>query len=376
MKIDSSTYSKINNVSKEDSTTSFWKRDISFKRNKITDKLKERFYGDFLTLLSAGVDVRQTVEILSQNDKNNYYLEVLTQLKEKLVNGKTLSEAMASFSDFTSYEVNSVKIGEETGTLLVILKHLSEFYMGKIRLKKLLVKALSYPFLILIVTFGVLIFMLNFVVPKFQEMFEQSNKKLPEITQRVIELSDFFKANLFLIFIAIGILILTLYIFREKLWFRKYSSWILSKIPFLGKLIEEIYTVRFYQFMYLLTNAKHNLVDSINLVKQVIGYYPIENALRNTEQDLRTGESLHFSLEQSGFFDLRLITLIKVAESSNSLDTMFEKLAKQESENVEIKTQTFGSVIEPIFIIFVGLVVGILVISMYMPLLNIGTIID
>lgn len=377
MKIDVSKYKEASE--QIDSTVrkeSIWNRDISLTKRKMNDKLKERFYNDFLTLLKAGIDVQNTLEILSTDKKNKNYLGIIKHIEKELIKGKTLSESMKSVGEFSKYEVNSIKIGEETGNLLLILEQLNQFFYGKIKLRKLLIKAISYPLFILLITIGVLIFMLNYVVPMFEDVFARFDKELPALTQNILTLSAFLQ-NYFLYIVLVSIAIVSwLYFQRKKLWFRKIFSQLSMKIPFFGGLIKQIYLARFYQFMYLLTNAKHNLVESVGLVREVIGFYPIEKALEKTEEDLRKGEFLHASLGKSGFFNTRLITLVKVAENSNQLDKMFEKLSIQEQENLEIKTETMGSIIEPMMIIIIGLLVAIILVAMYIPLFNLGNLLE
>ena len=342
----------------------------------MNDKLKDRFYSDFLTLLKAGIDVQHTLEILTSDKKNKKYLDVIVSIEKELVRGKTLSQSMNSTGHFTKYEVNSIKIGEETGNLLLILEQLSQFFQGKIKLRKLIIKALSYPSFIFLVSFLVVIFMLNYVVPMFEDVFVRFDKELPPLTLNILKLSDFIQNYIGYILLVLVIIVSWFYFQRNKLWFRRSFSAIILRIPFFGGLMKQIYLARFYQFMYLLTNAKHNLVDSVNLVKEVIGFYPIEKALEKTEEDLRKGEFLHTSLAKSNFFESRFLTLVRVAENSNQLDSMFEKLSSQEQENVELKTETMGSILEPTMIIVVGSFVALILIAMYVPLLNLGNLFE
>ena len=377
MKIDVTKYNEESiRFAPKEKKEAFWNRDISFSPKKLKDTLKERFYNNFLTLLKAGIDVQNTLEILSAEKKTNNYLKTIQQIKTQLIKGKTLSESIESTGEFSNYEVNSIKIGEETGHLLLILEQLNQFFYGKIKLKKLLIKAITYPLFILFITIGVLVFMLNYVVPMFKDVFARFDKELPALTQKILGLSEFLQHYFLYLLIGFIGVIIWFYFQRKKIWFRKIFSQISLRIPFFGGLIKQIYLARFYQFMYLLTNAKHNLVDSIRLVHAVIGFYPIEKALEKTEEDLRKGENLHISLSKSGFFDTRLITLIKVAENSNQLDSMFEKLSVQEQETLEIKTETMGSIIEPIMIIIIGILVAVILVAMYIPLFNLGTLLD
>lgn len=375
MKIDLEKYKNSQKTVEEQSKSEpFWKRDISFSKKRLNDKLKERFYNDFLTLIKAGIDVQKTLNILSSDKKNKKYISVIQHIEKELIQGKTLSDSMKSSAEFSDYEINSIKIGEETGNFTLILEQLNQFFYGKIKLRKLLIKAISYPIFILVVAVGVIFFMLQYVVPMFENVFSQFDQELPELTQKILLLSELLQKYFLYIVVLLIVIISWVYSQRKKLWFRKISTNIVIRIPFFGGLIKQIYLARFYQFMYLLTNAKHNLVKSVGLVKNVIGFYPIEMALDKTENDLRKGEFLNTSLKKSGFFDTRLITLVEVAENSNQLDRMFEKLSIQEQESLEIKTQMMGSILEPLFIILVGVIVVAVLVAMYLPLFNLSNI--
>jgi len=210
--------------------------------------------------------------------------------------------------------------------------------------------------------------MLRFVVPMFGDVFKRFGGHLPWITEKIIGISDamennFWKGALLLI-LAIAFVLFT----RKTERFREIFSKILLRTPLVGNLVRKIYLARFCNSMRLLINAKLPLLRAIALIRQMIRYYPIESSLQKVENDIMNGKSLHASLQQFGVYPPKMIQLVKVGEETNQLDYFFGKISEQYIEEVEHKTSTLSSVMEPLIIIFLGLIVGVILISMYLPL--------
>ena len=176
-----------------------------------------------------------------------------------------------------------------------------------------------------------------------------------------------------LFMISIVIFVLTQ---NKKEWFRKYASAILIRIPLIGEIISKIFIARFCTSMALLTSSKVPIIRAIKLIRQMIDFYPIEQSLIVIENDIMNGISLHKSLEKFSIYPKRMVSLVKVGEEVNQLEGFFEKIGKQYTEDVEHKTGMISSFIEPIMIIFLGLVVGTILVAMYLPLFSIGRLMN
>lgn len=352
----------------------FLKKQFTFSK-KLSDKKKGFIYKDLSTLLKAGIDFKTALTIVRDEQKNDLAKSIMDSLLNDVVKGKGLFEAMEATNQFSPYEIFSVKIGEETRKLNNILDELQRFFQRKVKLKKQIISILTYPAFILILTFATLYFMLTYVVPLFESVFNQFDKELPTLTKYVIALSDNFN-TFFSIFIAFTILIaFTFQRVKNKPSFKRITSKLLLRIPFFGKLIKEIYLTRFCQSMALLLVSKTSLVESLNLVKKMIGYYPIEQALSTVEKDIVRGNSLGNSLSKFSIFDTNIISMVKVAEQVNQLDSMFLNLANHYDEEVEHKTKVMGTIIEPLLILFIGGIVGIIMVSMYAPMFDLSKVI-
>jgi type IV pilus assembly protein PilC len=163
-----------------------------------------------------------------------------------------------------------------------------------------------------------------------------------------------------------------LYYQRKQIWFRKVLSIFIINIPIFGNVIKKIYLARFCQAMAFLLNSKVALLKTVELIAQMIQFYPIEHSLNQAEDSILNGNSLNETLEQFKFYPEELIALIKVGEEASQLDTMFSKLAEQYNDEVEQQTKAIGSLLEPILIIGLGVIVGFILIAMYMPLFQLS----
>lgn len=347
-------------------------KELSFG-NSFKDKKKERFYSELSMLLSSGIDVKTALELVIEGEKNKKNKMLFEEITERVVGGYSLSEAVKMSNKFSDYEYYSLKIGEESGDVTVVLNDLARYYSKRIEQKRKLVSAFSYPAIVTITAIGTVIFMLRFIVPMFEDVFKRFGGKLPFLTEMIIGFSE--SVGRYGIWIFSGFLSITIIIFfqRKKEWMRRYGAAFMSKIPLIGNLIEKTYIARFCHAMALLTEAKNPLLHSIQLARKMVGYYPLEKALEKIEIDILNGCSLHQSMRAFSLFEPKIISLIKVAEEVNQLDKIFNQLNKQYSEEVEHRTQVLSSLLEPILIVLIGVFVALILIAMYLPLFQLSS---
>lgn len=346
----------------------FLNRDISFGNGQLSDKKKEEFYLEFSTLLLSGVDLKTAFDLLLLDHKNNKDGKTFHAIKEAVLKGESLSEAIQNSGRFSSYEYFSIRIGEETGKLGEVMKELGSFYKSKISQRRKIVSALTYPAIVMTTSLGAVFFMLKFVVPMFADVFTRFGGELPAITALILNISLFLDRTFWWgVLILVGIF-LFFYVNRKKLWYRKWSAIIQLRLPLFGDIIRKIHLARFANTMRLLVSTNTPLLQSIQLVQQMTDFYPIAQSLQETEQYILQGESLHASLAKFPFYPAKTVQLIRVGEEVNRLDFFFEKISSQLTEEVEYKTSTLSSLLEPFIIIFLGLVVGLILIAMYLPM--------
>jgi type IV pilus assembly protein PilC len=346
----------------------FLNKDISFGSSQLNDRKKEAFYLELSTLLLSGIDLKTSLELILIEQDKNKEKQTFSSVKEKVLLGSPFSESLKQTKMFSDYEYYSIRIGEETGKLGEVLTDLAHFFKNKISQRRKIISAVTYPVIVLCTSMGAVFFMLKFVVPMFADVFTRFGGELPWITAMIIKASDFIDSTFWFGLLTLISIFVFLFLSKEKLWFRKWSSKILLKIPVVGDIISKIYLARFANTMRLLVSTNTPLLRSIALVKEMIGFYPLEESLESAERSILLGESLHQSLSPFTFYPPKLIQLIKVGEEVNRLDYFFAKIADQYTEEVEHKTGTISSLLEPLIIIFLGLVVGLILIAMYLPM--------
>ena len=352
---------------------SLLQKDIRLFGSGIKDKIKERYYSELAVLLSSGIDIKSAFDIIIAGQRRKKDAEVFRKIQYDIIKGEGLSGAMHKTGKFSDYEYYSIKIGEESGRIIEVVKELSRYFTTRIKQRRQISGALTYPLLVLIVAVGVVVFMLNVIVPMFAEVFTRFSGELPLITQKIMNLSAFFRDH-FMWFLIAPLLLLILHkIFKRYHTYKKAYTHMLLRLPFFGSLLNMVYLNRFCQSMGLLSRSKTPMLRTISLVKRMIGFYPYTLALGRIEEDIVKGKMLYESLSHFRIFDHRVVTLTKVGEEVNQLGEIFLKLNQQYTEELEHRMSVMGNLLEPILILFVGVLVMIILIAMYLPLFQLST---
>ncbi|MCT1526447.1 type II secretion system F family protein [Sphingobacterium hotanense] len=342
--------------------------DISFGNRQLTDKKKEEFYLEFSTLLLSGIDIRTAFDLILVDQKKGKRSNIFELIRNDVILGASLSQGIENSAKFSNYEIQSIKIGEETGKLAEILKELAIYYKSKIAQRRKIISALTYPIIVMCTSFGAVFFMLKFVVPMFADVFNRFGGELPWITAQILNLSNFIdKTFIYFLLVIVGLIVL-LYYHRKKRWFRKWSANIILRIPVVKDIVKKIHLSRFANTMRLLISTNTPLLQSLQLIRQMSDFYPIHESLGPIEEAVLHGQSLHASLDKFPFYPKKMIQLIKVGEEVKKLDFFFEKISQQYTDEVEYQTSTLSTLLEPLIIIFLGLIVGLILIAMYLPM--------
>lgn len=349
---------------------------VSFSLGKrFSDKQKEIFYRELGMLLKSGVDFKKALEIISNQTSSRFERQLVLKIKENVVEGRSIHESMKESEQFSPYEYFSVQIGEETRKLEEVLSELQKYFNRKIQMRRQVISVMTYPAIVMTVTVLVLYFMLNKVVPMFSSVFKQFGSELPKSTQVIIKISNH-SGLIFGIFafVCIGSAILHKML-KGKDTYRLYVANFIIRTPYFGNLVRKIYLSRFCQAMNLLITSRTTLIASLSLTSKMINFYPIEIAIHEICSDITKGLSLSDSLRKHKIFENKMISMLEVAEQVNQLDLMFERLTEQYNEEINHKTKMIGVVMEPMIIIFIGAIVGVIMISMYAPMFDLSKII-
>jgi type IV pilus assembly protein PilC len=291
-----------------------------------------------------------------------------------ILEGTPFSESIKNSKDFTEYEYYSLKIGEETGTLQKVTKELGLFFRRRNEQHRTVMNALSYPIVVLITAMLAVLFMLRYVVPMFGDIFKQNQVELPWLTKMVVSASNLFQRYFWAALLLLILIFVLRKIISKKIWYRKVASRLLLKIPFIGDLVRKMYVGQFTQAVALLTTAKVPVLNSIQLTKKMIDFYPLQIALQHIESKILQGNSLSESLKEHSIFDAKMVSLLKVAEETNQNEFIFERLTTQYNDEIQYKSKMLSTALEPLIIIFLGALVAVILIAMYLPMFTLSTV--
>jgi type IV pilus assembly protein PilC len=330
------------------------------------------FTRQFSVMIDAGLPLVQCLEILASQQENKFFQKVLTNTRSQVEGGATLSAAMRSSPKvFDPLYVNMVEAGETGGILDTILQRLSSYIEKNVKLQRAVKSALVYPVGVLTVAGGVITLLLWKVVPIFATLFAGLGVDLPLPTKIVIALSNFV-GSIFglLIFIALGA-----GIFGLKVWYgtpqgRFVLDSIILKLPVLGILMRKIAVARFTRTLGTLISSGVPILEGLDITARTAGNAVVEKALQQVRKSLEEGKSLTEPLKESEVFPGMVTQMIAVGEQTGAMDAMLQKIADFYEEEVDAAVKDLLTALEPIMIVFLGVVVGGVVISMYLPLFS------
>jgi type IV pilus assembly protein PilC len=330
------------------------------------------FTRQFSVMIDAGLPLVQCLEILASQQENKLFQKVLTNTRSQVEGGATLSAAMrTSPKVFDPLYVNMVEAGETGGILDTILQRLSTYIEKNVKLQRAVKSALVYPVGVLTVAAGVITLLLWKVVPIFATLFAGLGVDLPLPTKIVIGLSNFI-GSIFglLILVALGAAI-----FGLKVWYgTKQGRFVLDslvlKLPVLGVLMRKIAVARFTRTLGTLISSGVPILEGLDITAKTAGNAVVERALQQVRRSLEEGKSLTEPLRDSEVFPGMVTQMIAVGEQTGAMDAMLQKIADFYEEEVDAAVKDLLTALEPIMIVFLGVVVGGVVISMYLPLFS------
>jgi len=330
------------------------------------------FTRQFSVMIDAGLPLVQCLEILSSQQENKTFQKVLAGTRGSVEGGSTLSAAMKQYPKvFDPLYTNMVEAGETGGILDTILQRLSSYIEKNVKLQRAVKSALVYPIGVLTIAVGVIVLLLWKVVPIFATLFAGLGVSLPLPTRIVIGLSHFVGSIFgFLIFVgAIAIIV------GIKIWYgtpggRMALDTILLKLPVLGLLLRKIAVARFTRTLGTLISSGVPILEGLDITARTSGNAVIEKALTKVRKSLEEGKSLTEPLKESEVFPGMVTQMIAVGEQTGAMDAMLQKIADFYEEEVDAAVKDLLTALEPIMIVFLGLVVGGVVISMYLPLFS------
>jgi len=341
------------------------------RREKV--KLKElAIYSRQLSvLIDAELPLIQSLNILAEQTKNKYFKRVITTIREDVEAGASLNQAKRKFPKaFDDLYCNLVASGEQSGSLDTMLQRLSEYIEKTVKLRAQVKQAMIYPSAIVIFAFGVATFLLWKVIPIFAGIFQELGARLPMLTQAVINLSHFVSSYfIYMVLGVIGLVFLYRFVHRTEQGHWAIDKFIL-RVPLFGKLMSKVAITRITRTLSTLLGGGVSMLESLKITSSTAGNKIIEKSVMDARKLVTEGRSLTDAFRETGRFPFMLTQMVSVGEATGTLDQMLSKLADFYDDEVSATVAALLSIMEPILLIFVGGIVGSLVLSMYLPIFN------
>jgi type IV pilus assembly protein PilC len=339
---------------------------------RIKPRDKAVFARQFATMINSGLPVLRALYVLEEQTENPRFKKIIASVREDVEAGMALSDAMARYSvAFDRLYIAMVKAGEAGGALDQTLNRLATQLEKDDALRRTIKSAMAYPVLIAIFAICVAIGMLLFIIPIFSSMYDDLGGQLPSLTRLMMTLSNMLKQWWFVIFPGVGAAIYGLK--RLKKTERGRATWdrIKLKLPMkLGPVIQKMAVARFTRTLSTLVGAGVPILQSIEITGKTSGNTVIEEAMVDVRESVRSGESIAKPLSRAKVFPPMVTHMVSIGEETGALDSMLNKIADFYESEVDAAVKSLTSIIEPIMMMFIGGLVGVIVISMYLPMFN------
>ncbi len=329
------------------------------------------------TLLGAGMPLVPSLSILMQQEKNPLLKKSLAQIREKVNEGKSLTEAMSEFPKiFQPFYLNMVRAGEASGTINLVLERLADFSENQQALMNKIRSALAYPIIMMIIGTSVIFLLMTFVVPKITGIFTDMNQALPLITLILIQVSHFLKSFwwLILILLAVSIVFFKYMTAGTDTGKRTWDNARL-KIPVMGQINRKIAIARFCRTLATLLQSGVPLLVAMEIVRNIVNNVVIGDAIHQAARDLEEGKGLSGPLTKSGLFPPLVTEMIAVGEQSGTLEVMLNRIAVAYENESQANIMVMTSLLEPVMILIMGLVVGFIVVSILLPIFEMNQLV-
>lgn len=341
------------------------------RREKV--KLKELavYSRQLSVLIDAELPLIQSLTILSEQTRNKYFKRVINVIKDDVEAGSTLNQAKRKFPKvFDDLYCNLVASGEQSGSLDIMLRRLAEYLEKIVKIRSQVRQALIYPAAVVSFAIVVVIFMMWKVIPVFASVFLELGASLPFLTLAVLAISHFVQKNILFIFIGlIGLVFLFRYI-RQTPKGRRVTDQALIKVPLFGKILGKVALSRITRTLSTLLSGGVPMLESMKITSATAGNVIVEEHILQARKQVAEGTSLTDAFRERGHFPFMMTQMVGVGEATGTLDEMLVKLADFYDEEVEASVASLLSILEPVLLILVGAMVGIIVVSMYLPIFS------
>ena len=332
------------------------------------------FCRQFSIMLNSGMSIVQTLDVLKAQDYDRFFKSILENVYEDVKTGVMLSDALAKHKKvFPNFFKSMIKVGEASGKLDVVMVSLADYYDNDAALKKKTKGALAYPIMLLMMTIGIVVLMMLFVVPTFKDTLNDMNVEMPPLTQAIADLSDFVKLEWKKILVVIGSLVALIFLYSRTEKGKYTFDTLAINFPLLKTINIAKITARFARGFSLLLSSGMDIIEAMEEISAVIGNRNVEKRFKQAIEDVRQGMTLTMAFESYKLFPDILIQMVSVGERTASLEEVLSRSCAFFDEQADSAIKAFTSAISPIMLLIMGGVVGVLFIAIYSPMLQIMT---
>lgn len=338
---------------------------------KIKDKEIKVMCHQFSGMINSGCDLISCFNTLIQSSSQRMSV-VLMLAKRNLERGKSLTESFALTNSFSTFFISMVFAGEMSGKLDYIFERMSKYYDREYKLKNKLLRASVYPIILTVVSMAALIFMLVFVIPNFETSFLIEGANIPNATKRVFQFSKFIKGNLLYILVLLPILLCVL--IKIAKGSEEFKSWIDKmkfSIPKLKKICHLVLSDKFSRSLSILMGSGVNITESIAISIRVVDNRYIESKMKIATEYIGKGNSVTNALKATGIFPDMFISMLSSGEETGRFDSCLDSVSKYYEEELDIELETFMKIVEPVLIVFMGLIIGSVLVSVLLPMFDV-----
>ena len=346
-----------------------------FTKNTVKGKVLMIFTRQLATLIDSGLPLLRGLTVLAKQEPNPTLKKTIENLANSVQTGSTFSESLAQHpAIFNKLYINMVKAGELGGVLELVLIRLAEYSEKAQKLKNKVVAAMVYPVIVMVIALAIMVFLLTVIVPKFEQIFTDmlgSKDRLPGLTKFVINLSGNLSANIVPIGIGLVVTFVVYKIFAKSTGGRRVLDGIKLKMPLFGNVQRKSAISRFSRTLGTLVTSGVPILQALNITRDTAGNVVISNAVQNVHDAVKEGESIVNPLEASKVFPAMVISMVDVGEETGQLPEMLLKVADVYDDEVDNAVAALTSMLEPLMIVLLAVVVGVIVMALFLPMVEI-----
>jgi len=350
---------------------------LPFLQEKVKEKNVVVFCRIFSTMINAGLPLIQCLDLLSQQEQNKTFSKIIRSIKEDIEGGTSLTNALKKYPNiFDELFVNLIAAGEAGGILDVILERLSNYMEKAMKLKARVKSAMTYPAAVLVISVAVVALLLLKVIPVFKKMFEGMGGQLPGPTMVLITASEFMQKYFFVLVAVVVVIYIAFVRFYKTDKGRWMIDGLILKSPVFGPLLKKVAVAKFSRTLSTMMSSGVPILEGLNIVSKTSGNVIIEDALMKTRQSISEGRTIAEPLSETGLFPPMVVQMISVGEATGALDSMLAKIAAFYDDEVDAAVDAMTALLEPIMMVFLGGIVGGMIIAMYLPIFKLASVVS